>query len=312
MSAAIRTDDTRFAGLPDFDYAPRYHQLKDSADGVLRMHYIDEGPADAPVALLLHGEPSWSFAWRGVIARLVDAGFRAVAPDHIGFGRSDKLPYREQYSYARFVSWMCDFVAALDLRQITLVCQDWGGPIGLSTLAAMPQRFAAVVAANTLLPNCEPPPRGVAEWPDDTIRGWVELSKAADDLPVADIVGGVCVAPLAAEVHAAYDAPFPDASYKAAVLEFPGLIPLSEQMAGITENRHTWSLLRGWDKPFVTAFSDSDPTTKAWEAVFQTQIPGANNDLHREITAAGHFVQEEQPAALAAVVIACMQSVATA
>ncbi len=301
----LRSPDSCFAQLPDFAFPPKYCELRSGAQA-LRMHYIDEGPADAPVALLLHGEPTWSFAYRGVIRRLSDAGFRAVAPDHIGFGRSDKLPRRDQYSYAGFVDWMSEFVTRLDLHNITLVCQDWGGPIGLSVLARMPERFAAVVAANTLLPNCEAPPRGVPDWPGEMIQGWVEMSAAADDLPVSAIVGGVCVSPLSDAVLAGYDAPFPAARYKAAVLEFPSLIPIRDTMPGCAENRHVWGILEAWQKPFVTAFSDSDPTTKAWEAVFQANISGANNTLNTEIKNAGHFLQEEQPDALAAVVISVM------
>ena len=154
----LRTDNDRFADLPDFPFVPQYIDVPDPEYGSLRMHYVDEGPQDAPVVLMLHGEPSWSFAYRHVIAAVYREGFRALAPDHIGFGRSDKLRRRSDYSYARFVEWMTAFVQELDLQRITLVCQDWGGPIGLSVLAALPARFDAVVAANTVLPNCQPPP----------------------------------------------------------------------------------------------------------------------------------------------------------
>lgn len=303
MSGALRTPAERFAGLPDFPFAAHAVEIQEPDEGALRMCYVDEGEPDAPVVLMLHGEPSWSFAYRHVIRAVADAGYRAVAPDHIGFGRSDKLPRRSDYSYARFVDWMCRFVRALDLRDVTLLCQDWGGPIGLSTLAAMPERFAAVVAANTLLPNCEPPPRGVAPWPGELIGNWVETARRADDLPVAEIVGGVCVTPLSDALKAAYDAPFPDASYKAAVLEFPALIPIREDMPGVAENRAVWRVLEGWEKPFVTAFSDGDPTTADWAGVFRHRIPGADNDLHTTIAKAGHFVQEEQGEALAEVVL---------
>lgn len=299
----LRTPEQRFAALPDFPFQPRYHTLVSDA-GPLRMAYLDEGPRDAPVVLMLHGEPSWSFAYRHVIAAVAGAGYRAVAPDHIGFGRSDKLPARSDYSYAGFVRWMADFVAALDLRNVLLLCQDWGGPIGLSTLAQMPERFSGVVAANTLLPNCERPPVGVADWPGELVENWAAMTAAADDLPVADIVSGVCVNALSASVKAAYDAPFPDASYKAAVLEFPSLIPIRADMPGCAENRAVWRVLEGWHKPFVTAFSDSDPSTAAWAAVFQARIPGADNSLHTTVASAGHFVQEEQGAVLADTVLA--------
>ncbi len=299
----LRTPDARFAALPDFAFEPRYVEVRDPQLGVLRMHYVDEGPRSAPPVLMLHGEPSWSFAWRHVISGIVGAGFRAVAPDHIGFGRSDKPAARGDYSYARFVDWMSSFVGTLDLQHITLLCQDWGGPIGLSVLARTPQRFAAVVAGNTLLPGCEAPPRGVAPWPGRQIEDWVGLCAAAEDLPVGEIVSGSGVQALGDAVKAAYDAPFPDASYKAGVLAFPGLIPLHEQMPGAMENRAVWRVLEQWNKPFVCAFSDADPSTRDWAAVFRQRIPGARNALHTTIENAGHFLQEEQGAALAAAVL---------
>lgn len=298
----LRTPEQRFAALVDFPFQPHYHTLAHDA-GPLRMAYIDEGPRDAPVVLMLHGEPSWSFAYRHVIAAVAAAGYRAVAPDHIGFGRSDKLPARPDYSYAGFVHWLADFVQALDLRDVLLLCQDWGGPIGLRTLARMPERFSGVIAANTLLPNCEPPPKGIADWPGELIENWAAMTAAADDLPVADIVSGVCVKALNEAEKAAYDAPFPDASYKAAVLEFPSLIPIREEMPGCAENRAVWRFLEGWHKPFVTAFSDRDPSTAAWAEVFRARIPGAQNNGHTTIASAGHFVQEEQGEALAEVVL---------
>ncbi|HEY7996377.1 MAG TPA: alpha/beta fold hydrolase, partial [Steroidobacteraceae bacterium] len=205
----LRTDEARFAGLTDFPFAPRYLTVTDARLGALRMAAIDEGPRDAPVALLLHGEPSWSYLYRTIIPRITAAGFRAVAPDFIGFGRSDKPARRGDYSYDAFVGWLRQFVQALDLTRITLVCQDWGGPIGLRVLSEQPQRFAAVLAANTLLPNCEAPPRGIAGWPGQTIENWVAYAAAADDLPVSGIIGGVSRKPLSELAQRAYDAPFP-------------------------------------------------------------------------------------------------------
>ena len=304
----LRTPEHRFNDLPDYPYSPHYIEVSDSQYGPLRMHYVDHaGTGNTPVVLMLNGEPSWSYAYRKVIAAVADAGYRAVAPDHIGFGRSDKLPDRQDYSYQKFVDWMIDFVQQLDLHNIVLLCQDWGGPIGLRTLAALPDRFAAVIAANTLLPSCEPPPNGVSPWPGQLIEDWVAATRAADDLPVADIVNGVCVSPLSPSIKAAYDAPFPDASYKAAALEFPSLIPTAADMPGCQENRRAWQVLDNWHKPFVTAFSDQDPSTGAWQAVFQQRIPGADHHHHTEITGAGHFVQEEQPQQLAQVVIGLLQ-----
>lgn len=300
----LKTPADRFTDLPGYPYQANYLEIPDPDIGALDMHYVDEGCKHAPVVLMLHGEPSWSFAWRDVIEAVCSAGFRAIAPDHIGFGRSDKLSGRDDYSYARFIDWMDHFVKELDLQSITLACQDWGGPIGLSTLARQPERFNAIVAANTLLPNNQEPPLGVADWPGDIVANWINTVAEMDDLPVAEIVNSVCSTPLSDDVKAAYNAPFPSPEYKAGVLVFPALIPISHQAPGSAENRIVWDLLEQWRKPFVTAFSDGDPSTAGWEQVFRARIPGAKNNLHRTINNAGHFVQEEQGAALADVIIA--------
>jgi haloalkane dehalogenase len=299
----LRTEDGRFADLPDFPFAARYLPVSHVRLGAMRMAYLDEGPPAAPVALLLHGEPTWSFLYRKIIPRLSAAGFRAVAPDFPGFGRSDKPPLRGDYSYEGFVGWLREFIAALDLRRITLVCQDWGGPIGLRLLSESPERFVAVLAANTVLPNCEPPPRGVPEWPGTLIANWVATAAAATDLPVSGIVAAVSRRAPSAGVLRGYDAPFPDASYKSAVLAFPGLIPLDEGMAGIAENRRVWTALERFERPFLTAFSDCDPTTAPWAEVFQRRVPGARGQPHTIIREAGHFLQEEQGEALGAVLL---------
>ncbi len=306
----LRTPEARFSGLPQFTYVPRFVTLADARLGPLRMAAIDEGPRDAPVALLLHGEPTWSFLYRRIIARIVAAGFRAVAPDFIGFGRSDKPADRADYSYDAFVVWLEAFVETLALKRVTLVCQDWGGPIGLRVLARQPQRFAAVLAANTILPNCEPPPRGVADWPGPLIAAWVAAAAAATDLSVSGIIASVCRQAPPAPVLAAYDAPFPDASYKGAVLAFPGLIPVRAEMPGIEANREAWAVLERFQRPFVTAFSDSDPTTAPWAEVFRRRVPGAAGQPHPVIGNAGHFLQEEQGDALAEVVVDLMRRAA--
>lgn len=295
----LRTPDERFQNLPEFSFPPHYQQVQDDSLGSLRMHYLDEGPRDAPVVLMLHGEPTWCYLYRKLIPPLVAAGYRAVAPDHIGFGRSDKLAARSDYSYQRHVEWLGQLLTALDLGRITLVCQDWGGPIGLRILSEMPQRFDAVLATNTLLPNCEPPPRGVADWPGTIVRDWVHLTRNLTDLPIGETVSSVAVWPLSSEVRRAYDAPFPDPSYKAAALEFPALIPIHPHLPGVAENRRAWEFLERFEKPFLTAFSDADPSTKAWEKVFRERVPGAKKQAHVEIAHAGHFVQEEQGEVLA-------------
>ena len=300
----LRTPDARFAGLPDFPFAPHYLDVDGGALGRLRMHYLDEGGAGAAgTVLMLHGEPSWSFLYRKLIGPVVAAGWRAVAPDHVGFGRSDKPADRAAYSQDRFVRWMRDFVEQLDLRRIVLVCQDWGGPIGLRLLSEMPDRFAGVFATNTLLPNAEPPPRGVADWPGPIVTPWIELCRTSEDLAVSEIIAATCVTRPSPDVLAAYDAPFPDAWHKAAALAITCLIPADANAPGITENRAAWDVLERFDRPFATAFSDADPATAAWEDVFHHRVPGAAKAPHVRIEGAGHFVQEEQGEALAAALV---------
>lgn len=297
-SAVLRTPESRFAGLPQFPHTPRYIDVPDERFGTLRMAFIDEGPADAPAVLMLHGMPTWSFLYRKLIAPVAAAGFRAVVPDYIGFGRSDKPADRTHYTYARHVAWTRALIEALGLERITLLAQDWGGPIGLRILGELPARFAGVVVANTLLPTFEPPPSGIADWPGEAIRAWSASTRALGDLNVSAHVFGV-----APEAARAYDAPFPDASYKAGVLEFPALIPVRPDMPGIAENRRAWRVLERFERPFLTAFSDGDPFTKAWEAVFRARVPGARGQAHTEIAGAGHFLQEERGEALAQVLV---------
>lgn len=303
----LRTPDARFDGLPDYAFAPHHVDVADADLGPLRMHYVDEGPRDAPVVLMLHGNPTWSYLYRHMIGPVADAGYRVIAPDMIGFGKSDKPAPRSAYGFDRFVGWMREFVAALDLTEITLVCQDWGGPIGLRVLSDMPNRFAAVLATNTLLQNCDPPPLGVAGWPGDPIAAWIDLCRTASDLPVSEFVAGPCVTRPADAVLAAYDAPFPDARYKAGVLEITCGIPIAEGAEGLDANRAAWRFLESWERPFLTAFSDSDPATIGWEDVFQRRVAGAAGQDHVRIPRAGHFVQEEQGPALADALIAFLK-----
>jgi haloalkane dehalogenase len=305
MTTVLRTPDERFAGLPDYPFAPHYAEIPDARFGSLRMHFVDEGPRsdkngdNAPVVLMLHGEPTWSFLYRKMIPIVVAAGYRAIAPDFIGFGRSDKPAGRADYSYQGFVDWLCRFIEQENLNRITLVCQDWGGPIGLRTLSEMPDRFDAVVAANTLLPTCEPPPQGIEGWPGAQIEAWVDTCRNASDLPISEIVAGVCLERPSADILRGYDAPFPDASYKSAALQITCCIPVSEDMPGIAENRRAWEEIERFDRPFLTAFSDRDPSTKPWEVVFRDRVPGAAGQPQVEIAGAGHFLQEEQGPALA-------------
>jgi haloalkane dehalogenase len=299
----LRTPDERFAGLPDFPFAPRYVEVP-GPEGALRMHFVDEGPRGAPVVLLLHGEPTWSFLYRRMIPRLAAAGLRAVAPDHVGFGRSDKLAERTAYTFAHHVEWLGALVAALDLRDVTLVGQDWGGPIGLAALADAPERFARVVAANTILPTVDPElTRGVLEWRSDALLDWILGSQRMPTFSAGAIVAGACRRPVAPEVVAGYDAPFPDERHAAAARHFPVLIPITPGDPGAARNRATWRVLERWEKPFLTAFSDGDPATRGWETIFQRRVPGARGRPHVTIANAGHFLQEDAGEELAEAVI---------
>ena len=286
----LRTPDDRFTSLPGYPFAPHYVEV-----GGLRIHHVDEGPRSAPPVLLLHGEPSWSYLYRKMIPPLTAAGLRAVAPDLVGFGRSDKPAALEDYTYQRHVDWMRGVLEALDLRDVTLVCQDWGGLIGLRLVAEHPERFARVVAANTFLPTGDRPP-------GPAFLAWQRYSQETPELPVGRIVLGGCVTELPPEVIAAYDAPFPDERHKAGARRFPLLVPTSPDDPAAPVNRRAWELLRRWEKPFLAAFSDSDPITHGADALLREAIPGTRGQPHTTIAGAGHFLQEDQGEELARVV----------
>jgi haloalkane dehalogenase len=283
----LRTPDERFGALPDFAYEPRYAEIPDGEDGALRMAYVEDGPSDGPVVLLLHGEPSWSFLYRTVLGTLVTAGIHAVAPDLIGFGRSDKPARVSDHTCARHVEWTRSLVFdALDLRDVTVVGQDWGGLIGLRLAAEHPQRMARIVAANTGLPTGEQPMPKI----------WWMFRQAVEAAPVLDVgrfVQAGCRAPMSEAVRAAYDAPFPDESYKAAVRAMPQLVPVTPDDPAAKANRAAWSALSRWDKPFLVAFSDGDPITGPMAEVFRQHVPGARRLEHPTLAGAGHFLQED-------------------
>ena len=281
----LRTPDERFDGLPDWPYAPRYHALHDGG-ALLRMHYVDEGPREAPPVLLMHGEPSWAYLYRKVIAGLVTRGHRVIAPDLIGFGRSDKPASRTEYTYERHVDWMTRWLTALDLKNTTLFCQDWGGLIGLRLVAAFPERFSGVVAANTGLP--------VGTGWSEGFAAWLKYSQSVPQLAIGGIVNGGCMRDLTAAEIAAYDAPFPDESYKEGARQFPVLVPITPEHASVAENNAAWEVLARFDKPFVTAFSDGDAVTRGGEKAFQERVPGARNQPHATLRG-GHFLQEDSP-----------------
>ncbi|MGW4243417.1 haloalkane dehalogenase [Nocardia sp. NPDC004722] len=293
----LRTPEERFSNLPGYPFEPNYvHVTAADDDTTLRMHYLDEGPSDGEVVLLLHGEPSWSYLYRTMIPVLTAAGRRCVAPDLIGFGRSDKPADRGDYTYARHAEWLRAAVFdQLDLTGITLVCQDWGGLLGLRLVAEHPERFARVVAANTGLPT------GDAEL-TDAFAAWQRFSQESPVFPIGSIVEGGCRTSFSPEVLAAYDAPFPDDTYKAGARSFPSLVPTSPEDPAAAANRAAWQRLRTFEKPFVTAFSDGDPITAGGEKILQREIPGATGRPHAVIVGAGHFLQEDNGPGLAAVV----------
>ncbi len=289
----LRTAEERFAGLPGFGYEPRYADV-----GGLRLAYVEAGPPGGEPVLLLHGEPSWSFLYRKVIPVLAGAGLRAIAPDLIGFGRSDKPAGIADHSYARHVEWIRAFAFdALGLRGVTLVGQDWGGLIGLRLVAEHPERFARVVAANTGLPTGDRP------MPEVWLR-FREVVRTAPALSVSRLVQSGCRATLPPEVLAAYDAPFPGPSYAAAVRAMPDLVPVRPDDPASAANRAAWRQLAAWDKPFLVAFSDRDPITGPMAPALKRTVPGAAGRRHPVLTGAGHFLQEDAGEQLGAIIAA--------
>ncbi len=278
----LRTPQERFAGLPGFGYEPRYADA-----GGLRMAYVEAGPPDGEPVLLLHGEPSWSFLYRKVIPVLAEAGLRVIAADLIGFGRSDKPAEVGDHSYASHVEWVRAFAFdALGLRGVTLVGHDWGGLIGLRLVAEHPDLFARVVAANTGLPTGDQP------MPQVWLR-FRELVRTAPDLSVSRLVQSACQSTLPPAVLAAYEAPFPDPSYAAAVRAMPELVPAEPDNPASEANRAAWRRLAAWDKPFLVAFGDRDPITGPMAPVLKRAIPGAAGRRHPVLRGAGHFLQED-------------------
>lgn len=300
----LRTPDVRFENLPDYPFAPNYVQVETTGIEPLRMHYVDAGPADGPVVLLVHGQPTWSYLYRHVIRVLAAAGLRVIAPDNIGYGRSDKLTEPTDYTFKRHVDWLHGLVTGLDLRDVTLVAQDWGGPLGLSVLAREPDRFACVVATNTILHTCDPSLEGELTWAhhgigddrmvlQESLLDYVRFYQRAPDIVPSFFLEAVA-GPLSADVLAAYDAPFPDRSYTAGLRQLIALIPLTRNDPGAAIGRTTMAVLENWEKPFLTAYSDGDPATRGWDRVFQQRVRGAHGLEHVTIAGAGHFVQEQR------------------
>jgi haloalkane dehalogenase len=296
----LRTPDERFADLPGYPFAPHYAEIPDGeaeSPGTLRVHYLDEGPADAAPILLMHGEPSWSYLYRKMIPILVDAGHRVVAPDLVGFGRSDKPTEMSDYTYARHVAWMqALLVDHLDLTGATFFGQDWGGLVGLRVVTANPDRFARIVVGNTGLPTGDGKP-------SDAFMAWQKFSQTSATFDIGFLINAATVTELSAEEVAAYDAPFPDDTYKAGARIFPSLVPTTVEDPERDANLEAWKVLEAWDKPFVCCFSDRDPVTAGGDAAFLKRVPGTQGQPHITATNAHHFFQEDAADQLAQLLI---------
>ncbi|MEM8498904.1 MAG: haloalkane dehalogenase [Pseudomonadota bacterium] len=327
----IRTADERFSNLKDYAFAPNYLEVNDGEGIKLRIHYVDEGPADGDVILLLHGQPTWSYLYRHMIPDLVEAGLRVIAPDLVGFGKSDKPTAIDDYTYASHVSWMSQWLTALNLNKVTLFCQDWGGLIGLRLVTAFPERFARVIVANTGLPVGMIPEEfaptlqeayktlpvveahELQERFKDTsgIPGflyWRKFCAETPDLDIGKVIAFTSGKDIDEEIVRAYNAPFPSEEYKAGARTFPCLVPLFHDEAEVDENKHAWTVLESFEKPLLTAFSDNDPVTSGGEKRFQKNVPGAQGQNHVTIANAGHFLQDEQPEACVQAILAFIKA----
>jgi haloalkane dehalogenase len=330
----LRTPDSQFENLPDYPFSPHYTEVDDSEGGTLRIHHVDEGPRDAPIVLCMHGQPSWSYLYRHMIPLLTQAGLRVLAPDLVGYGRSDKPASVEDYSYQRQVDWMTAWLKANDVQNATFFGQDWGGLIGLRIVAENPERFERVVIGNTGLPLpqtttpevIEEVRRFRAEAPTPTMPEvmkalgeggsgplsfayWQKWCWESEDLPVGMAVMTACGSKvLTPEEVAAYDAPFPDASFKMGPRAMPTQVPTLSNDPSVEANRKAWEVFKKWDKPFLTAFDDSDPVSAGGEIQFIKVVPGAQGQEHQKLSGGGHFFQEAKSDELAKIVIDLIRS----
>jgi len=293
---ALRTPDHCFENLEGYKFEPHYMDIDDGHGGKLRLHYLDEGSSNGQTILLMHGEPSWSYLYRKMVPGLVEAGFRVLAPDLIGFGRSDKPSERSDYSYQSHVDWMTQWLKNMSLSHVVLFCQDWGGLIGLRLVAEQTHCFSGVVAANTFLPTGD-----VA--PGKAFTDWQSFSQTVPVFPTSKIIDGATVSPLSDEVMRGYDAPYPDETYKAGARQFPLLVPTTPDDPAAEPNKAAWGVLSKLELPFLTAFSDKDPVTAGGDKQFQKLIPGTKGQNHVTIIDGGHFLQEDKGEELAFVII---------
>ena len=293
---ALRTPDERFENLAGYSFEPHYLDVSDGEGGSLRMHYLDEGPSDANPVLMIHGEPSWCYLYRKMIPGIVAAGHRAVVPDLIGFGRSDKPAQKDDYTFQRHVDWVTSWVEQLDLKNITFFGHDWGSLIGLRVVAENADRYDRIIIGNGGLPTGD-------RSPGEAFLRWQKFSQTSPDFDIGRLISSSTVTDMPDEVVAAYDAPFPDDSYKAGARIFPSLVPTSPDDPAASPNRKAWEVFQKWEKPFLTTFSDSDPVTKGGERPLQSLIPGAKGQPHVMIEGGGHFLQEDKGEELAKIVV---------
>jgi haloalkane dehalogenase len=313
----LRTPDDRFKDLSGYPFEAHYMDVTDPDGGSLRMHYLDEGPIDGKPVLLLHGEPMWSYLYRKMIPTLVAAGHRVIAPDQIGFGRSDKPTEKPDYTVARHVGWMRECIVKLDLQDATFFGQDWGSLIGLTAVLHEQERFCAIVVANAALPDPAHFER-ILEAQKNSIdpkafTRWQEWAEAQDHMNVGASlaeglvgVGAGAVIKLSKDEIAAYNAPFPDGRYQAGVLAFPALANITPDAMALYDA--AWRVLENWRKPFVTAYGKADPVLGWFDTIFQEHVPGAKGQPHRQFPNGTHFIQEEEPDALAESIIAAAKA----
>ena len=291
----LRTPDEYFTDLDGYRFSPNYINVQAEETPALRMHYLDEGKADGEIILLLHGQPTWSYLYRKMIPVLVSGGFRVIAPDLIGFGKSDKPADTGDYTYARHTTWLVDFIQKLKLNNVNVFMQDWGGLLGLRIAGYHEHFFSRIFAANTGLPV------GGMQMPEEWLF-FKKLCASAKKLPIGRILKSGCVSDLSDSVLAGYRAPFLDEKHQSGAKIFPSLIPLEVENPEALVNRKAWENLRNWKKPFLTLFSDSDPITRRGDLFFRRMIPGTKNMPHQTIVGAGHFLQEDKGVQLAEII----------
>jgi haloalkane dehalogenase len=289
MTAFVRTPDSRFNNLPNYNFKANYMNV----DG-LRMHYVDEGPLNTDPILMLHGEPSWSYLYRYMIPVCTAAGHRVIAPDLIGFGKSDKPTNIKDYSYQTHMDWLLSFIEQLDLTNITLVCQDWGSLLGLRLAAENESRFKAIVVGNGMLPTGEEPI-------PTAFKLWKAFALNSPWFPIGRIVEMGSFKSFSKGERRAYDAPFPNSKYKAGTRAFPALVPTSSDNPASKANKDAWKVLKKWKKPFVTAFSNGDPITRGGDKYMRKLIPGSQGMKHIKLKG-GHFLQEDSGTEFAEVI----------